>query len=117
MRQKLIWFACGAGATALSFFAAHYFFPKEPERMWSLLIWEEGQTILSSRPDEFKWKSAEIARDCQAKHFEIVPSVGTHSTDSIDVPLDDANSMSLDCILERSSAAKLPIGLARSESK
>ena len=117
MRQKLIWFASGAGASTLSFFAAQYFLPQEPDRAWSLLIWEDSQTVLSSRPNEFNWKSAEIARDCHAKHFEIVPSLATHSTDSIDVPLDDANSMSLDCILERSSAAKLPIGLAQSESK
>ena len=110
-RQKLVWFAAGLACSALvTMIAALALRHQPPERGWYLRVAEKSQSLSDGR-DSAEWRGAEIARDCGAQNFEMIPAFGADGVDGTRIPLTRANNPALGCVVERAREAELWIGV------
>lgn len=110
-RENLKWFAGGAGCSALVAVVAAIAIPSPPqEEVWTLRVAEEVQS-LQDGPSAAIWRGAEIARDCGARSFEMIPGAGSDQVDATRIPLVRENNPALFCVMERARDAGLWIGV------
>jgi hypothetical protein len=111
-RDCLIWFAAGAACSSVVAVCAALAMRSPPEEQgWFLRVAEAGQSMLDRRASA-AWKGAEIARDCDARFFEMIPGVAADAVDATRIPLVIENNQALGCILEHASEADLWVDLA-----
>tara|TARA_B100001179_G_scaffold107327_1_gene76424 strand:+ start:65 stop:430 length:366 start_codon:yes stop_codon:yes gene_type:complete len=110
-RASLIWFAAGAATVSIAAVAAEVAF-REPSsaQAWFLRIGEPVQSM-SDGIKSAQWEGAEIARDCGAKHFEMIPGIAADATDSTRIPLVPENNPAMDCIIEKATKSGLWFGV------
>ena len=110
-RQRLVWFATGAAFSAIAAVVAAMTFQRpQQEQGWFLRVAEEGQSLRDGRSAAI-WRGAEIARDCGAQSFEMLPGGGSDQMDATRIPLTRENNPTLGCIVERARDAELWIGV------
>ncbi len=110
-RQRLVWFVTGAAFSAIvAVGAAMTLHSPSQEQGWFLRVAEEGQSLRDGRAAAV-WRGAEIARDCGAQSFEMMPGVSSDQVDATRVPLTRENNPALGCIVERARNAELWIGV------
>tara|TARA_B100000678_G_C17907167_1_gene381774 strand:- start:60 stop:425 length:366 start_codon:yes stop_codon:yes gene_type:complete len=110
-RASLLWFAAGAAAVSIAAVAAEVAFREATsDQAWFLRIGEPVQSMADGIQSA-QWEGAEIARDCGAKNFEMIPGIAADATDSTRVPLVPENNPAMDCIIEKATKTGLWFGL------
>jgi hypothetical protein len=101
-RSKLIWFALGAGVTAISAVVARQFAPapEQPAIAFLELIEPERSGARNEVRDEdmIANVTGDLARNCGAKFFETTFLYNDHSP-TTEIALVPANKKAVDCIL------------------
>lgn len=110
-RQNLVWFAAGAACSSVAAVgAALALRSPAQEQGWFLRVAEQGQSLLDGQNIAI-WRGAEIARDCGARLFEIMPGRGSDQKDATRIPLTRDNDPALGCVVEQARDAGLWIGI------
>lgn len=110
-RLRLIWFAAGAACSSIITVSAHLATRSAPaEDAWFLRVAEDWQSQNTAR-GAVVWRGAEIARDCGARSFEMMPGFGSDGVDATRVPLVKENNRALNCIVEQATKANLWLGV------
>ena len=79
--------------------------PVAPTQAWFLIV--EDNDGSAAQP----WQGAEIARECGAGSFEMIPELSPDEPNRTRVPLERKNGPSLNCIIEKSKNAGLWFGV------
>jgi hypothetical protein len=103
-RVRLIWFAAGAACASLAAVCAEFAMRSPAEEQgWFLVVEEKGQSVRDG-PAFALWRGAEIARDCGARSFEMIPdSSSSDGADRTRIPLVRDNNRATECILRRAT--------------
>lgn len=110
-RERLVWFATGVAVSSIIAVCVAFATRNPPEDQgWFLRVAEQGQTTLDGRASA-QWRGAEIARDCGARSFEMVPGVAADTVDATRIPLVRVNNPALGCVVERATEAGLWVGV------
>ena len=110
-RERLVWIAAGAACSAIAAVGAALALRSLPqEQGWYLRVAEEGQSLREGQTAA-SWRSAEIAQDCGASSFEMIPGVASDQGDATRIPLVRENNPALGCVVERARNAGLWIGV------
>jgi len=110
-RERLVWFAVGAACSAIAAIGAALALQSTPqEQGWFLRVAEKVQSLRDGRTAAV-WHGAEIARDCGAQSFEMMPGLAPDQTDATRIPLTRENNPALGCIVEGARDAELWIGV------
>jgi hypothetical protein len=115
LRERLIWFAFGTAFGALAVVCAQLARPaRKDDHTWYVRVAESGQSMRDGQASA-KWRGAEIARDCGARSFELMPGVGSDSSDGTRIPLIKENNPALGCVVEGATRAGLWVGVGLEE--
>lgn len=110
IRGRLLWFAAGVACTSIAVVSAQLLTRAGPEdRQWFLYIGENVSFIDSRGPA--LWRGAEIARDCGAGSFEMIPASAADAVDGTRIPLERRNNVALTCVIEKAQDAGLNVSL------
>ncbi|MDA9918635.1 hypothetical protein N9D37_01990, partial [Erythrobacter sp.] len=82
-----------------------------PDHGWFLRIAEPVQSLNDGK-DSALWQGAEIARDCGASHFEMIPGLAADAVDGTRIALVRENNPATQCIIERAKEAGLWFGVS-----
>lgn len=109
-RQKLLWFALGAGATATAAALTHFLTNPTDDPSPYLAILErpysEGEI---ERMGEIHSTTAPLLRECGAKEFFIKSASGSHGLPYSIIKIAKENEIALRCILERAKDEDYPV--------
>jgi len=110
-RERLVWFAAGAACSSVAAIGAALTLQSPSQEWgWFLSVAEQGQSMRNGQAVAV-WRGGELARDCGARSFEMIPGVGPDQVDATRIPLMRDNNPALVCIVERARDAGLWSGV------